>query len=262
MSFKGIMSGIGSAASSAASSVSNAARNAGLSFTAGYIRPNSTFVPTLSGLNKFAFQAGRAVGLSVQFVRSAGAYIARGTAQAWSRFTSAMRTAGARIKVLASKVARGIKTTTFRIIRGIQSGISKARSRYVQYRGKKAYARAAARTTRTAKRVNARLDRQARRQAWRDKSPMQKMRTMAGKVDDLYFRAAQKLVGDRTMYNELHPLPDNATKRQRYKQEAAYSRAVTRVATGLEAATATLAVGGITGAVHIAQNMPQGGEDD
>lgn len=250
---------------------SHNARMAGLAASSGYNyarNPSKNLVTNVSQnvgrvmfqnvsqVTKFAYNLGRAVGVSVNWLQNMGAFFVRGARTAISHFVSGLTKAGIKIYQMGYKIIQGIKGFLVRVGQSVKVGARKAataiRTGDARIANNIREARETARIRKSSRRQAKHYQAQARSNTYQPK------RTIPGRiisaVDNAFVRVADKIVPEdygikQNRYNSLRAVN---------KAKMARPRAVNRVASGLEAATASLAAAGIATGVTVAMS----GTDD
>lgn len=194
-------------------------------------------------------QLGHIAGLTVNWIQKMGAYFLQGTRSGISKAVSAITRAGIKIYQMGYKTINGIKGFLVRVMRSAKGAAKRAGAAIIaaDVRGE-----AWVRNKRQASKAKQPRNYQSQARS----SQHQPERTIAGRivtaVDNAFVKAADKIVP-----------PDYGVKQNRYnslramnKAKMARPRAVNRVASGLEAATASLVAAGIGTGITVAMSQP------
>lgn len=194
-------------------------------------------------------QLGHIAGLTVNWIQKMGAYFLQGTRSGISKAVTAITRAGIKIYQMGYKTINGIKGFLVRVMRSAKGAARRAGAAIIaaDVRGE----------SWLKNRRQAGHPRQPRHYQSEARSQQyQPKRTVAGRivtaVDNAFVKAADKIVP-----------PDYGVKQNRYnslravnKAKMARPRAVNRVASGLEAATASLVAAGIGTGITVAMSQP------
>lgn len=200
----------------------------------------------------FGAQLGHIAGVTVNWIQRMGAYFLQGTRSGISKAVSAITRAGIKIYQMGYKTLNGIKGFLVRVAKSARGAAARIGKNIIaaDVRGE-AFVKAHRRTKQPKH-----YQSQARSNQYSPK------RTVAGRVitavDNAFVKAADKIVPSdygvkQNRYNSLRAVN---------KAKMARPRAVNRVASGLEAATASLAAAGITTGITVAMSRDSHEEEE